>query len=335
MPSHDAVALLSAPLMDASLPQRLPMAQATILPPGTLRWRAFGALVSLPVLWLLWLVFQYGVNVPHYDQWVGMAPVFQSMEAGHLNWQDFTAQHNEHRLPLPRLVFFATGLLTHWNTRVEMLLTVLVLSGVAAGLWRLLAATGWRARPATFGLFAILAWLVLNPLQEQNILFGFQFHFVIPLLFIVAAFSAALVLRQAASWLTTAALASAATFSMAAGLGAWGLILPLLLLRQREPGWKKWAAVWGGVFMLNLTLFLVGYHKSRTPGLSAVFQRPGEACYYLLVYLGGPFAWGTACNHPAAGAVIGPGCWPGWSRHWQPAGRGEKIPSFSAALSRG
>jgi hypothetical protein len=47
-----------------------------------LKWRAFAAVICLPALWYALLVLQYGVNVPHYDQWVAMAPLFEAMEAG-------------------------------------------------------------------------------------------------------------------------------------------------------------------------------------------------------------------------------------------------------------
>ena len=42
------------------------------------------------------------------------------MAAGTLCFADFFAQHNEHRILFPRLIFFGLGRLTHWNIRAEL-----------------------------------------------------------------------------------------------------------------------------------------------------------------------------------------------------------------------
>jgi hypothetical protein len=271
-----------------------------------LNWRAFAALIFLPALWYAFLVFQYGVNIPHFDQWTAMAPVFESMESGKLGFHDFAVQYNEHRLTLPRFVFFTLARLTHWNTRAEMVLTWLAFLGAAACLWKLLGATGGRANPACYAIFAVLGLLVFDPLQEQNIIDGFNFHFIVPIAFILAAYVAALTLRPSARFVFSAGLASAATFSMAVGLGAWGLIFPLLFLRERAPGWKKWMIAWGAVFALNLICYFIGY-RLRAGTLGGVLQHPGAALSYFLVYLGAPFAWGTALERTDVACVVGAG----------------------------
>src|SRR5205823_6120927 len=48
------------------------------------------------------------------------APLFEKMQDGTLGVADFFAQHNEHRIFFPRLIFFALGRLTHWNIRTEL-----------------------------------------------------------------------------------------------------------------------------------------------------------------------------------------------------------------------
>ncbi len=271
-----------------------------------MRWSIFLALIAIPAFWISALVYVYGVNVPSYDEWIGMAPVFQAMEAGKLGWSDFAAQHNEHRLMIPRLIFFVAGWLTHWNTRVEMFLTVLVLITTAAGLWKLLEATGWREKPGTYLLFGAMAWLVLNPLQEQNLVFGFQMHFLLPLPLIIGAYLAALRLHQPWNYVVTAGLATAATFSMAVGLPAWLLIAPMLLLQPRTAGWRKWATAWGATFVVNAILYFNGYEKGAISWL-AVLRKPWEAFYYFLVYLGAPFAWGSTLERNSVAVSVGAG----------------------------
>jgi len=280
----------------------------------SLKWRAFAALIFLPALWYACLVYQYGVNIPHFDQWTAMAPVFEAMDAGTAKLHDFTAQYNEHRLVLPRLVFIALARVTHWNTRAEMFLTWLTFLGAAACLWKLLGVTMGRPVSATverpvaacYTIFAVIGSLVFDPLQEQNIIDGFNFHFIVPIAFILAAYVAALTLRLPARFIVTAALASAATFSMAVGLGAWALVFPLLFLGEHTPDWKKWAIAWAAAFSLNLVFYFIGCHM-RGGMLAGVFQHPGAALYYFLVYLGTPFAWGTALDRIDVAGVVGGG----------------------------
>jgi hypothetical protein len=52
------------------------------------------------------------------------------MAAGTLGFADFFAQHNQHRILFPRLIFFGLGRLTHWNIRAELFVSwFLALSG--------------------------------------------------------------------------------------------------------------------------------------------------------------------------------------------------------------
>src|SRR5438270_13475536 len=77
-------------------------------------------LIATPPLLIGLLILRDGVDVPFWDQWDGTAPLFEKMAAGTLGFADFFAQHNEHRILFPRLIFFGLGCLTHWNIRAEL-----------------------------------------------------------------------------------------------------------------------------------------------------------------------------------------------------------------------
>ena len=79
-------------------------------------------LIAAPPLLIGLLIFRDGVDVPFWDQWDGTAPLFEKMAAGTLRFADFFAQHNEHRILFPQLIFFGLGRLTHWNVRAELFL---------------------------------------------------------------------------------------------------------------------------------------------------------------------------------------------------------------------
>ena len=77
-------------------------------------------LILAPPLLIGLLIFRDGVDVPVMDEWDGTAPLFEKMADGSLGFGDFFAQHNEHRIFFPRLIFFTLGRLTHWNIRAEL-----------------------------------------------------------------------------------------------------------------------------------------------------------------------------------------------------------------------
>src|SRR5437016_13840029 len=77
-------------------------------------------LIAAPPLLIGFLILRDGVDVPFWDEWDGTAPLFEKMAAGTLGFADFFAQHNEHRILFPRLIFFGLGRLTHWNVRAEL-----------------------------------------------------------------------------------------------------------------------------------------------------------------------------------------------------------------------
>jgi hypothetical protein len=78
-------------------------------------------LIILPlVLQVVYLCF-FAVDLPWWDQWY-LVPVFRALDSGrpevvlHALW----GQHNEHRFPIPRLLFFLLARVTDWNVVVEM-----------------------------------------------------------------------------------------------------------------------------------------------------------------------------------------------------------------------
>src|SRR6266481_6254246 len=63
-------------------------------------------LIAAPPLLIGFLILRDGVDTPFWDEWDGTAPLFEKMAAGTLCFADFFAQHNEHRILFPRLIFF-------------------------------------------------------------------------------------------------------------------------------------------------------------------------------------------------------------------------------------
>ena len=102
-------------------------------------------LVLAPLLISVALVGRYGVDVPVGDQW-SIATMFSR------GWQlppvrELLAQANESRPFFPKLLFVTVAQLGEWDVRREMLLTQILLAGVAAGLVYLWSRTDRTAPP--------------------------------------------------------------------------------------------------------------------------------------------------------------------------------------------
>lgn len=257
-------------------------------------WRAWLALIALPVALLAGLLWRYGVSVPHFDAWVSLAPLFEKYEAGTLRLGDFFAANNEHRLVIPKLVFFASALLTQWNTRVESGLILFVLIGVSAHCWYLLRVTGWRDTPHARAVFVFLAALLFSTVQVENLIWGFQLHFILSLLCFSAICALAWALPAPRNILAAMLLAGAATYSMASGFLCWLLAAPVLWTARGGAG-RKWWALYAAGAVVTVGAWMHGFERpAHHPSLDTVFEHPWKGALYFAAYLGGPFSHGLA-----------------------------------------
>lgn len=133
---------------------------------------AFGA-------WAVWLamllgalglVASYGSDVPSWDDW-DMVPTLTHAQPVTPEW--LWSQHNEHRVPLPRLIFLALNRLTTVDFRVTMYADVLAVGLLAAVFMG--AAARLRGRASLADAFFPLVLLELG--QSVNMLWGWQLEF--------------------------------------------------------------------------------------------------------------------------------------------------------------
>ena len=127
-------------------------------------------------------------------------------QRGSLGLGDFYAQHNEHRIFFPRLIFFALARLTHWDIRAELwvifLLTLVCLFNISQIAQRGVAFQNKQSgtprpdpipmrearssSPDTFWLLFAASFLLFNPQNVANFLWGFQVGFLLPLACVTA-----------------------------------------------------------------------------------------------------------------------------------------------------
>ena len=137
--------------------------------------------LALPALWVGWLIYQYGVDMPWGDQWDSTRLLLEKMRAGTLGFADFFAFHNEHRIFFPRLLTLGLAKLTHWNVRAELLMIWILVCVCSLNLWRVAQISGWRNSGVRHWLLLGTNVLLFSPLQWENLLWGFQIGFILPL----------------------------------------------------------------------------------------------------------------------------------------------------------
>jgi hypothetical protein len=197
------------------------------------------------------------------------------------------AQHNEHRIVIPRLFFlvdkylFAGSNLFSLTANVAaQLCTAIMLIGISW--WNESGALTKRA-----WIVGLVLGLLFSGYQYENLFWGFQIQFFLVNTFAIAAFSAlAFGVATWAGFLLAVLLGTVATFCMANGILAL-LILPLLAIALQRP-WPQVMAL-ATTFVVVLVIYLRGYqalpnHEDPIHALRHLDQ----VVVFTLTYLGTP-----------------------------------------------
>jgi hypothetical protein len=130
----------------------------------------WGVWVAMFVAALIF-VERYGSNVPSWDGW-DMVPTLTGRQPVTAEW--LWSQHNEHRVPLPRLILLGLHRITGINFRTPMFFNVL-LTGALAGA-AILVARRLRGGRVSF-TDAFFPLIILNWGQAANLIWGWQIQF--------------------------------------------------------------------------------------------------------------------------------------------------------------
>ena len=263
----------------------------------------------VPALWLGSLIFHYGVDSPWGDQWDGTFPLLAKTQAGTLRLSDFFAFHNEHRIFFPSLLSFFLARLTHWNVRAELLVIWLLTCVCAFNVWRIATLTGNRNTPMHVVLLLIASMLLFTPLQWENLLWGFQVGFFLPLACVTAVPWVAFSFRQPFNFVYTLLLCLVSTFSIASGFAAWLLAGGLLSIANGKVKSKLQVLCWLLWVLTAFASIALYFHGFRQPGChpseSEALRHPLFALQFALTYLGFPFSSGIPLNRTVVATSVG------------------------------
>ena len=238
----------------------------------------------------LYLVVISYSSLPYWDGWT---EIFAAKDGNPLSLSSLWRQHNEHRMPIPKLFLLAD--LRWFNARqVFLLASIFVIQFLQLLLlaWSMRALGGWRGALWRTGV-GMAAFCVFCPSQWENLTWGFQVCFVLPGLFATVSLIGLLLYwkssqeplgKAAANWKYLAlsiAAALGATWSLSNGNLLWPLLVAAaLLLRFRI------AAVLSYVLAGALSTVVYLFNYDHPTYVVNSVRSPVGTIKYLLAYFG-------------------------------------------------
>jgi hypothetical protein len=243
------------------------------------------AAIALAADTLGWIVRAYS-PLPFWDQWDVVADVAK-IKAGTFEAGNLIAQHGEHRILFPRLIFYADLLLGRGQGIVNLGAIAIIQLLHAVLLIRML---GPLRRPGLVVAAAVVAALLAFLGQWENLVWGFQVQFVAVYLLATAGYLLLARAVQARGGARLTAFAGGcgclivAVFCMANGLAALSLAVPLALA-LRAPRWMIGALA--GLTALAAALYLRDYTPvSEHSTLAYALAHPLDYLPYVANYAG-------------------------------------------------
>lgn len=223
-------------------------------------------LCLLPVFTGFLYVFLYGVNVVFWDEWA-MVPLFEKFFAGTLNFSDLFAQHNEHRIFFPRMVMLLLGVLTQYNTKVELYLIQFCLL-ISLSIVFLAIKRRFAIKASSFWLVPV-PFLIFNLRQFENLIVGFQISLIFAQTFSLITFYLLYLLPEIkkvkikqVTFAAAVISATIASFSSAMGLFVWlAGCFQIVIWPQQELKKKFYAGIWMVIGFIVWFIYLFNYKK--------------------------------------------------------------------------
>ncbi len=262
----------------------------------------------LPALSLFYLVNQYAVNVPSWDEWRIGAILVKTFE-GQLTFNDLIAQHNESRLFFPRLIYIAFAYLTNWNIRDVILTSVIFSCVISFNLCYLINKTILGNLVNKIVILFLINSLIFSTIQFES----WHSGLMLPNYISVACITGCLAITytQLTSYqklFLCSVLSIISTFSFANGIICWVIFLPALIILHSFKSLKEKRIIivtWFIAFILNVFIYFYNYIKpAHHPSFLLVFNKPKEALEYLSVFTGASLGFGNLTASLIVGRLI-------------------------------
>ena len=244
----------------------------------------------LPIALLLWFVTHFSVNVPWMDDWA-LASLFEKVAMGKATFADFFAQHNEHRILFPKLIFVILAFASKWDVRLEIFFSIFLAIVIFISLYKIASNPPNQNIVLLHIVNVTTCILTFSLVQHENWLWGFQISwFLINACVTLAIFIITIPQKCNPNLrLPISALCCfIASFSSAHGLLSWLAIIPSVASLEGKVRQRIIRVVlWIILFTLCFAIYSIGYKKpGYHPDTFFFLKEPLKAGIYLLTIIG-------------------------------------------------
>jgi hypothetical protein len=245
------------------------------------------ALMAIPVLLYFWYISTYGVNVLFWDEWDEYIPFYDKLQSGTLSFADLFAQHNEHRLFFPKIIFLILGDISNFNTVVNMYLSALLLVFTLAIIFHSYIRFFGFSEKSLLG-FLPVPYLLFSFVQFENTLWGFQIAWYILILFSVLSFAFLENIKRGYVFLVFAIISGVlASYSSLHGLLVWPVGIVYFIFRgisekDNRLFWLKMTLSWIVIALLVVSLYFVNYYQPSSHPIFFIFLHPVDGLKHFL-----------------------------------------------------
>ncbi|HEY9850410.1 MAG TPA: hypothetical protein V6D28_13170 [Leptolyngbyaceae cyanobacterium] len=261
----------------------------------------------IPLALLLWFVANFSVNVPFLDQWV-LVDFFEKVESKTANLGDLFAQHFEHRLFIPRIIFTILAFSSNWNVKLEQGCSVILAILSFYAMYKLSAIQETNNKQLFHLANISISMLYFSLVQFGNWLWGFQLQWYLPNFCIILAVFILYVPKSLSAYLKVliaGLFCFLASFSSSHGLLSWLAMIPALLyFESNSSRRKKIILIWILMFILCCFIYSIGYQKpASSTDLFFFIKKPLIALAFILMMVGSSSV-GLVINPALAGFFI-------------------------------
>jgi hypothetical protein len=237
-------------------------------------------LIGLPLVIEALYINRFSVNVLYVDQWALVLPLQALLQR---DLGQFLAllwgQHNEHRIPFPKLIFLVLSRASNWDVTVEMYFSLFLAGLSLVGLGLIYR----RTCRGPLWAFVPVSWLVFSLGQWENILWGWQMVIYLQVLGVILG-----ILCLSAKSVRAVGLASmcgtVASFSFSSGLLIWPV--GFLCLAALRAG-KRQLVLWSLVGTLATAAYFRDYaFPAHHPSLVQALYQPLTTAVFFLANVG-------------------------------------------------
>jgi hypothetical protein len=249
------------------------------------------AAILIPIVLLGGLILTKAVNTVFWDEWEQVS-IFQHINGGHLYFNDFWRQHNEHRILFPTIGLVIIEKLTHWNVIIECLANFAVAIVSYFVLLNTLRTTSKTSKlPPVLLLLLGLIWF--SPVQVENWLWGWQLEWFMSVLGVVLVGTGLSRVKKSvlSRWALTGLLAGGilAQYSLGNGTLVWPIAIACLIYQRLR---IRQLALVAGTALVTTALYYWHYVTPvGAPSRGLAIHEPVGYAKFVLLYLGRPLSY--------------------------------------------